>query len=190
MLNLKLEKLMMDIDTVDTNTLAWRVMLAREQKDLRQIDLVALMNRPPYNPGVSTGAYSKIETSDTLTPKHDTMIALSEILGVSINWLIAGREWHDGKSVDVFISPEANRTGEMVDQMMPDERIMAEDAVRIIYKLSQNAQGKEKQIDDRDAKIKELRIEVAALLKESTELNRELNRIKQLLPQDIDSANE
>lgn len=90
MLNLKLEKLMIGIAVADTNTLAWRVMLAREGKDLRQIDLVELMNRPPYNLGISTGAYSKIETGDTLTPKHDTMIALSEILDVSINWLIAG----------------------------------------------------------------------------------------------------
>lgn len=59
MISLKLEKLLLTgDDMVDKNTLAWRVMLAREEKGLKQIELVDLMNRPPYGLGISTGAYS------------------------------------------------------------------------------------------------------------------------------------
>jgi hypothetical protein len=59
MIRLRFEKLLTDgTDMIDKNTLAWRVMLAREEKGLRQIDLVDMLNKPPYNIGVTTGAYS------------------------------------------------------------------------------------------------------------------------------------
>ena len=73
---------------VDTNTLAWRTMITREEKGLKQIDLVRLINEPPHNIGITVGAYSKIETGDTKTPKIETLIALSEILDVSLDYLL------------------------------------------------------------------------------------------------------
>jgi transcriptional regulator with XRE-family HTH domain len=187
MISLKLEKLLMiGDDMVDKNTLAWRVMLAREEKGLKQIELVELMNRPPYNLGVSTGAYSKIETGDTKTPKHDVLIALSEILDTSIDMLVAGKEAGDQRAVDVFMTEEANRIGAMVDQLPLDDRRLIEEGIRILYEMRQAIRAQDQEIAERDNQIRRLHAEIHTLRTEKLALP----KTQKSIPHEVDSTHE
>lgn len=154
MIKLKYRLKAMDTDLmIDTNTLAWRTMITREERGLKQIDLVKLINEPPYNIGLTVGAYSKIETGDTRTPKIETLVALSEILSVSLDYLIAGKPQANEQDVDIFISEEANIVGAIVDQMIPAWRQFVVDTIKL---LNLREQEVNRQLDSLQERNKEL----------------------------------
>lgn len=104
---------------MDTNTFAWRVMIARKERGLNQRQVVDLLCER-YSIDLTPAAYSKIERGETELPRIKVLIAISDILGVSLHKLLTGQDWTE--PVDQFSSPEANIVGSMVDGMMQDSR--------------------------------------------------------------------
>lgn len=109
------------LNVASANTLARRIMLAREDKGLRQNQLVDILRSKPYNIDISYPGYSKIESGITQTPRHEILIAISEVLEVSLDELIAGKPAPEIKPTAYF-SPEAEEVANIVDKLDNDTK--------------------------------------------------------------------
>lgn len=177
------------VDVADRDTLAWRLMLAREDKGISQRQLVDMINAKPYEIGLSYPGYSKIESGDTENPRIEILRALRQILNISLDELIDGEL--PQADIDVFATEEANRIGAMIDQLPVEDRQLIEEGTRILYQLRQVIRAQSDEISERDNQIRDLQIEVATLRKESIELNKKrLQERQQSLLHDVDSPHE
>lgn len=70
---------------IDMKTLADRIRSEREARGMTQPQLGA-------HAGVTKQAISAIEKGLSQQPKHETLVALASVLGVSAQWLMTGRE--------------------------------------------------------------------------------------------------
>lgn len=176
----------LDVESmIDQNTLAWRAMIAREAKGLKQTELVEIMNAE-YGISLTVGGYSKIETGDTRTPRHEILIAMKHILGISLDELIEGVKEDELEVNDVFMTEEANRIGEMVDQMAPEVRATVEENVRAFHELSQKARTNETKLAESETQIFQYQKEIAVLRAQVIQLKQQLRQNKSA-PHDLDS---
>lgn len=76
---------------IDMRTLAERLRREREARGLTQPALGAAAGRTKQT-------ISAIETGQTQAPEHDTITAIAAALGVSVNWLLTGKEPKHGSS--------------------------------------------------------------------------------------------
>ena len=109
----------------DTNALSWRLRRARDEMGITQIDMcnriVEIVRRSEPNFSMSPAAYNKIETGDTATPKLAVLIACKQILGISLDELIAG-ETIDTEQQHPFLHDESYVIAKLADDMMPYHR--------------------------------------------------------------------
>lgn len=176
----------LDVESmIDQNTLAWRAMIARESKGLKQTELVEIMNTR-YGISLTVGGYSKIETGDTKAPRHEILIAMKHILGISLDELIEGVKEDEPEENDVFMTEEANRIGVMVDQLPPEVRVAAEESTRTLYDLSQKVRMSETDLTEREDQIIQYQKEVAVLRNQIAQLRQQVRQNKSA-PHDLDS---
>lgn len=76
---------------IDMRTLAERLRHERDARGLTQPELGAAAGRTKQT-------ISAIETGLTQAPEHDTITAIAAALGVSVNWLLTGKEPKHGSS--------------------------------------------------------------------------------------------
>ncbi len=132
-------------DVVNRNTLAWRIMLAREDKGLKQNELVDKLRSRPYEIDLSYPGYSKIESGATRNPKHEILIALSEILEISLDELIAGKEPRKEETVH-FFSEVAEEVAEIADELDEENRSFLLTIARHLQKLDQEQRDSDEMI--------------------------------------------
>ena len=79
-------------------------------------DRIVAIIRRDVNPNFSMAypAYNKLETGDTVTPKHSVLKAIKEITGLSLDYLITGEE---PEAEARFLTEEAEKVGAMIDKM-------------------------------------------------------------------------
>jgi transcriptional regulator with XRE-family HTH domain len=93
-------------------TLGQRIVAARLAQTPRRMSQRALATKV----GISTKSLNQIETGETLDPKSSIVRRISEILGVSADWLLKGgsqgsadtdRPWEEHEDDESDMSPQA-----------------------------------------------------------------------------------
>jgi transcriptional regulator with XRE-family HTH domain len=100
------------------DTFGWRLKMAREAKGMSQKDLVAELRRRLKGSDVvppSKVTYSKMENGIIVTPKHEVLAALADILECSVDYLVTGKE--PETHLDQYISDEANTVAQIADKL-------------------------------------------------------------------------
>jgi len=106
---------------LNRNTLGYRIKSEREYRGIKQYELAQMIGEQ-YGIKITPTAISKIEAGWTQTPTLDTLVAISQILNVSIDYLVTGEEVR--RSARPFSTPEANKIIELVDAMNDDSRYL------------------------------------------------------------------
>lgn len=132
-------------DVANRDTLAWRIMLAREDKGLKQNELVDMLRSKPYEIDLSYPGYSKIESGSTRNPKHEILIALSEILEISLDELIAGKAPKKEETIN-FFSEGAEEIAEIVDELDEENRSFLLTVARHLQKLDKEQRDSDEMI--------------------------------------------
>lgn len=94
-------------------TLGERIRGARDAKKLSQQQLGDAV-------GVSRAAVSQWESSETKGLRPENLVAVADVLGVSIKWLVTGKG--PKQPGDMEISKEAADFGKAWEQLPPDRR--------------------------------------------------------------------
>lgn len=96
-----------------------RVKFARDAAGMTQDDMVAELKKRGVV--VSSAAYSKLETGETKRIHIDYLLAISQIVGVSVGELLTG----EVAVPPQFETEEANAAGALIDGMLPRQRRLA-----------------------------------------------------------------
>lgn len=108
----------------DTNTFNWRLRQARDEMNISQVEMnnriINIVRRSEPDFSMTPAAYNKLETGDTTNPKISVIAACGEILGISLDKLITGKEMEVEKGV--FLHEESEKIAQLSDDMLPKSR--------------------------------------------------------------------
>lgn len=152
---------------IPRDSLAMRAKTAREGLGLTQREMAEKLSSPPFNIQITTSGYSKIEKGTTETPHSAVLRAMKRIFGVSIDYLLDGEEPDEDKSIDVFISEEANQAGALIDQMIPEMRRFAIQVLMNIEDLDAIMKAQKDDLDRTAANLQQRKEEMLQLLKDA-----------------------
>ena len=129
----------------DTNTFAWRLRQHRDSMGITQFEMcdriVAIIRRD-VNPNFSMAypAYNKLETGDTVTPKHSVLKAIKEITGLSLDYLITGEE---PEAEARFMTEEAEKVADIVDALPENLRKVLLSGAQTLRQMNQQIEQAE-----------------------------------------------
>lgn len=123
----------------DTNTFAWRLRSTRDALGITQFEMCdrvkSIVQRKEPTFDLSYPAYNKYETGDTATPRLSVLAAISQVLGVSLDYLITGEE-PDGEVK--FATHEAEQVASIVDNLPAELRTALLDGAQLLQRLHRN----------------------------------------------------
>lgn len=108
----------------DTNTFNWRLRQARDEMNISQVEMnnriINIVRRSEPDFSMTPAAYNKLEIGDTTNPKLSVIAACGEILGLSLDKLITGKEIEVEKGT--FLHEESEKIAHLSDDMLPKSR--------------------------------------------------------------------
>lgn len=129
----------------DTNTFNWRLRQARDEMNISQVEMhnriVSIVRRSEPDFSMTPAAYNKLEIGDTTNPKISVIAACGEILGISLDKLITGKDAEIEKGV--FLHEESEKIAQLSDEMLPKSRRL----MLIIAEYLTNEDDKERRRD-------------------------------------------
>lgn len=127
---------------MEWDTFGGRVKLARDGLGMTQDDMIAELKR--HGVDVSGAAYSKLETGETKRIHVEYLLAISQIFNISADELLTGKV----ATLAQFETDEANAAGALLDAMLPRQRKLAMQLLRIVAEMDKEAHAEMDEMRD------------------------------------------
>lgn len=132
---------------------------AERRREYTQSELLAMLNGDMdapngkrYDIKTNRSSLSRIISGEQ-KPSLDILDAICDIFKVDLEWLGRGKSIEESAVIEAFITDEANQIGAMIDQMLPQFRRFALEAVSKMHELDGNYRSEITELEKKQADL-------------------------------------